>query len=131
MADGRGSADAALAAAPNATRPTRRCSTSRTTCRTSGSSSASSRRARTSSCSRDGGALGVELARQHRPALILLDLHLPDMDGEEVLSPAGRRAHGAIPVVVVSADADRRAGGAAARRRRRRFLTKPLEVSGS
>ena len=31
------------------------------------------------------GALGLQLARQHRPDLILLDLHLPGMDGEELL----------------------------------------------
>src|SRR5215207_9244434 len=31
------------------------------------------------------GRLGVELARQHQPAMILLDLHLPDLQGEEIL----------------------------------------------
>ena len=31
------------------------------------------------------GRLGLELAREHRPALILLDLHLPDIAGDEVL----------------------------------------------
>src|SRR5438105_4048202 len=31
------------------------------------------------------GRLGLELALQHRPALILLDLHLPDLPGLEVL----------------------------------------------
>jgi PAS domain S-box-containing protein len=31
------------------------------------------------------GGLGIELARLHRPDLILLDLHLPDIHGEEVL----------------------------------------------
>ena len=40
---------------------------------------------------RDGGNLGLELARQHRPDLILLDLHLPGMDGEELLRQAERR----------------------------------------
>lgn len=52
------------------------------------------------------GTLGLELARQHMPDLILLDLHLPEMPGEEVLS---RLKHDAstrdIPVVVLSADA--------------------------
>ena len=52
------------------------------------------------------GGLGLELARQHHPDLILLDLHLPDLPGWEVLAQfkadAGTRG---IPVVVVSADA--------------------------
>ena len=52
------------------------------------------------------GGLGLELARQHCPDIILLDLHLPDMNGDEVLkrlreNPATRD----IPVVMVSADA--------------------------
>jgi CheY-like chemotaxis protein len=74
-------------------------------------------------------SLGLELAREHRPSLILLDLQLPDIPGPEVLErlqrdPATRE----IPVVVISADAtlgqiDRlRAAGA------REFLTKPLDV---
>ena len=51
------------------------------------------------------GTIGVELARKHRPDLVLLDLDLPDISGEEVIErlradPA--TAH--LPVVVVSAD---------------------------
>ena len=42
------------------------------------------------------GRLGLQLAREHAPDLILLDLHLPDMSGDEVLRAAARgRAHGA------------------------------------
>jgi len=52
------------------------------------------------------GRLGLELARQHRPDLILLDLHLPDIQGVEVLQrlrsdPATKD----IPVIITSADA--------------------------
>ena len=75
------------------------------------------------------GRLGVDLARQHRPALILVDLHLPDIPGDEVLhtlrtDPVTR----SIPVVVVSADATPgrierlRAAGATA------YVTKPFNV---
>jgi PAS domain S-box-containing protein len=52
------------------------------------------------------GRLGIDLARQHSPDLIMLDLNLPDMDGRDVLielkaDPATRH----IPVIVISADA--------------------------
>ena len=52
------------------------------------------------------GRAGLELARQHRPDLLLLDLHLPDLAGDELLHRLK-----AVPeladtkVVVVSADA--------------------------
>jgi signal transduction histidine kinase/CheY-like chemotaxis protein len=75
------------------------------------------------------GSLGVELAREQRPDLILLDQHLPDMRGVDVLRRlrAQSETHD-IPVVIVSADATpgqiRRMleFGAAD------YLTKPLEV---
>jgi PAS domain S-box-containing protein len=75
------------------------------------------------------GRLGVELAREHLPALILLDLHLPDMSGEAVLRElrADPRT-AAIPVLVISADATPhqverlRTAGA------QQYLTKPLEI---
>ena len=52
------------------------------------------------------GALGLELAQQHCPDVILLDLHLPDINGDEILrrlraNPDTRN----IPVVIISADA--------------------------
>ncbi len=75
------------------------------------------------------GRLGLELAREHRPVLILLDLHLPDMNGEQVLQRLrDDPATASIPVVIISADATpgqvRRllAAGATA------YLTKPIEV---
>jgi PAS domain S-box-containing protein len=75
------------------------------------------------------GQLGLELAKQHSPDLILLDLHLPDLPGWEVLSRLQRNeATREIPVVVISADATARqikrlkAAGA------RSYLTKPLDM---
>jgi signal transduction histidine kinase/CheY-like chemotaxis protein len=75
------------------------------------------------------GRLGLELARQHRPRLILLDLNLPDMHGLDVLQRLGAsRATADIPVVVITADATlgqrRRAVALGARA----LLAKPLEV---
>jgi CheY-like chemotaxis protein len=51
-------------------------------------------------------AQGLELARSRGPALVLLDINLPDMDGHAVLQclrdhPATRE----IPVLAVSANA--------------------------
>lgn len=72
---------------------------------------------------------GMKLAYQHRPNLILLDLHLGGRDGAEVLNLLNQDAYiSAIPVVIVSADATHEqvhrllTMGAAA------YLTKPLDV---
>ena len=51
------------------------------------------------------GNLGLEMARTHAPDLILLDLHLPDISGLEVLNQLKADARTAsIPVVVLTAD---------------------------
>ncbi len=75
------------------------------------------------------GRLGLELARQHRPALVLLDLNLPDMSGEDVLQTLrDDPATAQLPVAIVSADAMPRqvqrllSSGASA------YLTKPIDV---
>jgi signal transduction histidine kinase/ActR/RegA family two-component response regulator len=76
------------------------------------------------------GRLGLELAREHHPILILLDLHLPDIAGELVLQQLCEDpATAAIPVIVVSADATPGqtqrllAAGASG------YLSKPFDVS--
>jgi signal transduction histidine kinase/ActR/RegA family two-component response regulator len=52
------------------------------------------------------GRLGLDLARLHPPDLILLDLHLPDIPGDEVLQRLREDPQTAsVPVIVVSADA--------------------------
>jgi CheY-like chemotaxis protein len=75
------------------------------------------------------GSVGLELARRHRPDLVLLDLNLPDLPGAVVLErlraePLTRD----IPVVVISADATPqqqerlKAAGVAD------YLTKPFDI---
>ena len=52
------------------------------------------------------GSLGLDLARSHRPDLLLLDIHLPDIDGFEVLARLRADAQTRhIPVVAVTAQA--------------------------
>ena len=54
------------------------------------------------------GQLGLDLAREHLPDLILLDIHLPDIAGQEVLARLqDDESTRDIPVVVLSADATR------------------------
>jgi signal transduction histidine kinase/CheY-like chemotaxis protein len=72
---------------------------------------------------------GLELAMAHRPHLILLDIHLPDMDGHE----AFRRLREApetrgIPVVAVSASALPRDVQKIKDAGVEGYLTKPLDV---
>ncbi|MBE7157653.1 MAG: PAS domain S-box protein [Rhodospirillales bacterium] len=52
------------------------------------------------------GSLGLELAKEHRPDLILLDLHLLDMPGVEVVESLRQQPETcSTPVIVISADA--------------------------
>jgi PAS domain S-box-containing protein len=76
------------------------------------------------------GGLALELAREHLPALVLLDLNLPDMSGEVVLDRLRRdRRTADLAVVAVSADAT---PGQIARLRQAGaddYLTKPFEIA--
>jgi CheY-like chemotaxis protein len=73
--------------------------------------------------------LGLDLAADHHPDLVLLDLHLPDMPGEAVLRrlQASPRTAG-IPVVILSADARPGLVQRLLEQGARGFLTKPLDV---
>ena len=80
--------------------------------------------------SETSGRAGIESATRNVPDIILLDLHLPDMHGDQVLSELkAEPATAAIPVVVLSADASHGvihrllASGALA------YLTKPIELA--
>jgi CheY-like chemotaxis protein len=75
------------------------------------------------------GAIGLELAREHAPDLILLDMHLPDMHGEAVLERLRADATTRdIPVIVLSADATDRQISRMTAAGVRDYLTKPLEI---
>ncbi len=75
------------------------------------------------------GMAGLRLAQQHRPNLILLDVHLPDIDGHEVLRQLKEnRQTSEIPVIVVSADATPRQEARLREAGAREYLTKPLDV---
>lgn len=75
------------------------------------------------------GRAGVELACEHQPDLIVLDLGLPDMPGETVLQclqedVATRR----IPVIVLSGDTSKKRRRLLLQLGARHYLTKPLDV---
>jgi len=75
------------------------------------------------------GALGVQLARTHRPAVILMDINLPGISGIEALNilredPA--TAH--IPVIALSANAMPRDVEKGLQAGFFRYLTKPIKI---
>ena len=76
------------------------------------------------------GRIGLEIATREVPDLILLDLHLPDLPGHEVLTHLkSEPATAAIPIAVLSAEAaptvvrQMRSNGIIA------YLTKPLDLA--
>jgi PAS domain S-box-containing protein len=75
------------------------------------------------------GEFGLELARRYKPDVILLDIHLPGMDGYAVLEALKADATARdIPVIALSADAmpiDVETGLNAGFRR---YLTKPVKA---
>lgn len=76
------------------------------------------------------GRTGLDLARSEAPDLILLDLNLPDMSGEEVLHRLqGRPATRAIPVVLLSADTSESKAARLQAAGARAYLVKPLDIA--
>ena len=74
--------------------------------------------------------LGLELARAHRPALVLLDIHLPEMDGYEALARLrADPATASIPVVALTAQAMPADARRAIEAGFDEYLTKPIDVS--
>lgn len=75
------------------------------------------------------GHIGFDLARDHLPDLILLDLQLPDVSGRDVLYRLRESSHTlGIPVVIMSADASPRTREELLSVGASGFLTKPVDV---
>jgi PAS domain S-box-containing protein len=75
------------------------------------------------------GETGLELARAHHPDVILLDIHLPDIDGYEVLKRLRQDpVTSSIPVIAISADAMPLDIDRGLRSGFLRYLTKPINV---
>jgi CheY-like chemotaxis protein len=73
--------------------------------------------------------MGLDLAREHQPDLIVVDVHLPDIPGDQVTSSLRNGpATGRTPMIVTSADSTPKqrkrliAAGAT------EYLSKPLNV---
>ncbi|WP_106418978.1 response regulator [Salinicola tamaricis] len=74
----------------------------------------------------ESGAAGVAAFNRQPPALVLLDLGLPDVDGMEVLDAL--RAQSEVPVLVVSARGSEREKVAALDAGANDYVTKPFGI---
>jgi len=72
------------------------------------------------------GQEGVVLAAQHRPALVILDLGLPDISGQEVLRRL--REWSTVPVIVLSVQDDEKGKVAALDAGADDYVTKPFNT---
>lgn len=72
------------------------------------------------------GQEGVVLAAQHRPALVILDLGLPDLSGQEVLRRL--REWSDMPVIVLSVQDDEKSKVAALDAGADDYVTKPFNT---
>jgi signal transduction histidine kinase/ActR/RegA family two-component response regulator len=76
------------------------------------------------------GTLALDMAREHRPDLVLLDLHLPDLSGEHVLrSLRSDPRTAALPIVMLSADATSGQRARLIAQGATAYLTKPFDVT--
>jgi signal transduction histidine kinase/ActR/RegA family two-component response regulator/HPt (histidine-containing phosphotransfer) domain-containing protein len=75
------------------------------------------------------GSSGVALARELHPDLVLLDLHLPDIPGEQVLAALrGDDKLADTPVIIVSADASPAQAKRLIAAGANGYLTKPFDI---
>jgi len=82
------------------------------------------------SCRQPNGRLGVDLARTHLPAVILMDNNMPEMSGREaqaILRNDPRTA--SIPIIALTANAMPGAVEDGVAAGFFRYLTKPFDVA--
>jgi CheY-like chemotaxis protein len=72
--------------------------------------------------------VGMELAEQAKPDLVLLDLNLPGMNGMQAVARLIRILKPGTPVVALSADSDSEMRERAKRAGFTAFLNKPLNI---
>lgn len=76
------------------------------------------------------GHTGLDRVEQLRPDLVLLDLELPDISGEQVLAALrGSAATRDIPVIVISGDVDPAVHHRVLASGARSFLVKPYDIT--
>ncbi len=75
------------------------------------------------------GLSGLELVREQQPDVVLLDLHLPDLEGAEVLNRLQADSSTKnIPVIILSADANPEQTAKLLEAGAKQYLTKPFDV---
>jgi CheY-like chemotaxis protein len=75
------------------------------------------------------GSMGIDLVREHSPDLVLLDLNLPDLTGQEVLTRLRDDPKtGTVPVVMLTADATPGQKERLLAAGANNYLTKPLDI---
>ncbi len=78
----------------------------------------------------DNGAEGIELASEHRPNLILLDIMMPQMDGHQVCNRLKSNANlKHIPVIFLTARSDEMTEIRSLNEGADDYITKPISIS--
>lgn len=75
----------------------------------------------------DNGLACLEAVRDHEPALVLLDIRMPELDGLSALRQLRETGH-EVPVIILSALGDVNAAVDATRLGAQRYMTKPFDL---
>ncbi|MBI4678801.1 MAG: response regulator [Elusimicrobia bacterium] len=73
------------------------------------------------------GSKVLEIVEKTRPAVVLLDIHMPELDGIAVVDDISH-AHPDVRVIIVTGDATQTRAKLAMERGARDFVAKPIDV---